>query len=388
MQTLRRASYLVAAWLFVAHAALAQPKKPPSIRSELPPNAQQAWDNAQQLVRANDCRGAIPEFTRAYEISKNPRVLFNIAICEKELRNYARAATRFEQELAEGAGKLTPEEKAEIENAIAIVRKFVTTIEVTANEPGATFFIDDYEMGKTPFAKRLPIDVGGHTLKLTKDGFKESTQRVEVATGTPAKVIFKLEPITRMSLVTINVTGAPAATIYVDGTDMGPAPFKGNVQVGRRTFTAKANGYVTAEQTTEVKYGEALNIVLGLAQERHEGKVRIEADPPGSVIEIDGRVVGSNFWEGVLPSRGYQLIVKKPGYQTFSQEIVVADDQTRTVKASLSKEKQTSWVWWTIGSVAVVGAGAAVGYFVFKPSEVQPVEGTTNPSTAFTGWGF
>ena len=72
----------------------------------------------------------------------------------------------------------------------------MTTIDVTANEPDATLSIDDFAIGKTPFSGPVRIDVGKHTLKLSKEGFVDAIQQVSVASGQRTPVQFTLEPRT------------------------------------------------------------------------------------------------------------------------------------------------------------------------------------------------
>lgn len=363
----------------------AAPAKPATIRAQLDGDARDAWDRGQQLMRAKNWEGALVEFTRAFDLSQNPRVLFNVGICEKELHRYARASRRFEEELAKGEGKLTDEEKTELRNAVAIVRKYVSTITITANEPGAKLYIDDLEEGTTPFAAPVMVDVGPRKITLKKAGFVDVTKTVDVNAGVPATVDFVIEPKDKKGSVTITVTGAPSATIYMDSTDMGPAPFKGDVPAGRHTFEAKAYGYVTASQTSDVGYKQQLALVLSLSAERHEGRVTIDVGPPGAIIELDGKVVGSTHWEGTLPTGGHQLIVKKPGYEPYSQEIALQDDQVRAVRATLLEAQRTGWVWWTAGAAAVIIGGGIVSYFVFKPSDPTPYVGTLQPGITSAG---
>jgi hypothetical protein len=362
----------------LAHAQPAQPPAaaaPPTIRSQLDGEAREAWDRGQQLLRAQNWDGALVEFSRAYELSKNPRVLYNVGICEKELHRYARAARRFEAELAQGEGKLSEDEKSELRSAIAIVRKYVSTVTITSTEAGAKLYVDDLPEGATPLAAPILVDVGPRKITLKKDGFVDVTKTIDVNAGVPANVDFVMEPREKKGMVTITVTGAPTATIYMDGTDMGPAPFKGAVPAGRHTFEAKAFGYGTATQTSEVGYKQELSLSLSLSAERHEGRVTIDVQPAGSVIEIDGKVVGSTHWEGLLPTGGHQLIVKKPGYESYSQEIAIQDDQVRAVRATLLEEQRKGWIWWTAGAAAVIVGGGIVSYFVFKPAEATPYVG-------------
>jgi hypothetical protein len=351
-----------------------------AIRDELPPDARRSWNAALELYEAKDYRGARVEFMRAYELSRNPRVLFNVGVCDKNLARYARAVAIWRQQLQEGAVTLSVEEADATRAAIAAAEQFVSTVQVTANVDGATLLVDDESSGQTPLAQPVPIDVGRHVLKLRKDGYQEQSVEVTISGGKPEQVSFKLEPLVRTTVVTVTVPSVPGATVFMDGTDMGPAPFKGEVPVGRHTFEARAPGFVTARQTSDVVYQQPLDVTLSLARERHEGKVRIHVDEPDAVILVDGKVVGSGRWEGVLPSGGHQLTVRKTGFVTYTTDLALTDGQVRDVSVPMRKEeKGAAWVWWTAGTLAVVAGGAVAGYFVFKPTKEAPVTGTWAP---------
>jgi len=377
MKARRHSLLLALAVAFAARSVHAQTAV--DVRAQLPEPARHAWDAAKQLANASDYKGALVEFQRTYELSHNPRVLFNLGVTEKLLTHYARAVDAWDKELREAAGQLSPAESQELKNAIAIVQQFVTTIEVAANEEGATLFVDDAAIGKTPFVGPVRIDVGKHVLKLSKDGFVDGIKPVDVASGQVTPVQFHIEPVNKTALVSVTVAGAPSATIFIDGRDVGPAPFKGELSVDRHTIEARAPGYVTVGQTVDVQYGQAVGLSLSLSAERHEGRLHVVA-PDGAEISVDTRVVGSGTWEGVVSTTGgHQLVVHKPGYQTYSTEVFVADDQVRDVNVPLNKEVGTSWVAWGVGTILVVTGGIVAGYFIFKPTEPGPFVGSFDP---------
>jgi hypothetical protein len=378
MKAHRHTLLLTLAIAFAAPSVRAQ-QPAVDVRAQLPDAARHAWDAAKQLANAADYKGALVEFQRTYELSHNPRVLFNLGVTEKLLTHYARAVDAWDKELREGAGQLSPAESQELKNAIAIVQQFVTTIEVSANEEGATLFVDDFAVGKTPILGPVRIDVGKHVLKLAKDGFVDGIKPVDVASGQVTPVQFRIEPVNKTALVSVTVAGAPSATIFIDGRDVGPAPFKGELSADRHTIEARSPGYVTVGQTVDVQYGQAVGLSLSLSAERHEGRLRVVA-PDGAEITVDTRVVGSGTWEGVVSTTGgHQLVVHKPGYQTYSTEVFVADDQVRDVNVPLNKEVGTSWVAWGVGTILVVTGGIVAGYFIFKPTEPSPFVGTFDP---------
>jgi hypothetical protein len=376
----RSAPFFFAA-LLVGGVAVAQPQaRPVDVRAQLSETARRAWDAAKQLAGANDYKGALVEFQRAYELSHDPRVLYNVGVTEKLLTHYARAVDAWEKELKEGASELTPAEVQEIRSSIAIVQQFVTIIDVLASEPDATLSIDDVPVGKTPFPGPVRIDVGKRTVKLSKEGFVDAIQTVDVATGQRVPVTLKLEPLSKTALVAITVGGAPSATVYIDGKDVGPAPFKGELTAERHTVEARSPGYVTVGQTVDVQYKTPVSLVLTLSAERHQGRLHVVA-PDGAEIALDERAVGSGVWDGVVSTTGgHQLVVRKPGFQTYSTEVFVADDQTREVNVAMNKEVGTSWVAWGVGTLIVVTGAVIAGVFIFQPANGAAVQGTLPPN--------
>lgn len=346
----------------------------PPIRDELPSDARKDWDAARELYDARDYQSALVHFEKAYELSKNPRVLFNVGVCWKELTRYAQAIRVWEREL-EFADKLSAEDVERVKSAIAAARPFVSTLKVESNQPGAVLVVDGREAGTTPFVSPIPIDVGRRTLVLKKEGFLPNETTIDIVQGTPASVSLDLTPLVKMGTVAITVTGSTrGATLFVDGRELGPAPFTGSVPAGPHTFEARAAGYVTARQTTDVPYGKQLNLTLSLAQARSEGKVRIVTNHADAAIAIDGQPRGSGAWEGLLPAGGHQLRVEKSGYETHVAELSLSPGQQRTLEIKL--DKRQSWVWWTIGIATVVGGGTVAAILLSQPTETSPVMGT------------
>ena len=79
-------AFLSASLLLVTAIAAAKP-----VRDDLTGEALVHWDAAMVLYRNGSFNGAIVEFDKAYAESKNPRVLFNIGVCWKNLERYAKA---------------------------------------------------------------------------------------------------------------------------------------------------------------------------------------------------------------------------------------------------------------------------------------------------------
>lgn len=364
--------------------ATAAPRKP--IREQLNDAARKHWDAAIALYQRANWDGAAAAFMQAYEISKNPRVLFNVGVTEKNRGRYARAIELFQQELAEGKGILTTDEEDEVHRVISGLEKYVASLEIEVSEPGADVLVDDQKVGVSPLKGPVRVQIGERRVKAIKAGFSEGYETVTVAGGATSKVSLKLAPLVKTSLVTITVVGPPSAIVKIDGREVGTAPYKGQVTVSPEPhlFSADATGYVPATQPAIVREGEALNLTLQLAEDQRKGKLVIRARPEGAVIEIDGRPVGSTSWEGPVDVGSHQIAVKKQGYYTWTYDVDVPKGAERKVSAQLNEDRNTSFVPWLIGTVLVVGAGAAAVYFITRPEDEQPVSGTLPPFTIGT----
>ena len=213
-----------------------------------------------------------------------------------------------------------------------------------------------------------------------------------MAAGQKSPATFKLEPAVKTALVSVAAGGTANAEVWIDGIDMGPAPFKGEQPAGRHTIEARAPGFVTVGQTVDLLFHQPLSLVLSLSAERHEGHLHITA-PEGAEIAVDDKKVGIGSWEGVVSTVGSrQVVVTKPGFQTYSAPVLVGDDQNVDWPVKLNAQVGTSWIAWGVGSLLVVAGGIIVGYFVFQPANQSPFVGDLNPgivgSKSFPGIRF
>lgn len=366
--------------------AFAQPAKKKPLRDQLPPEAQKQWDSALALYKSGQWDGARTGFAAAYEASKNPRVLFNVAVCEKNLGRYARAIETFKKELTEGKGQLASDEEADVRAQITGLETFVAELTIDVSEPGADIYVDENKVGTSPLSAPVSVQVGERHIRAIKPGFAEGRETIDMKGGGAAKVSVKLAPNVKTSLVNIAVIGPPNAVVKIDGKEVGAAPYKGQVAVTAdpHQFSAEAPGYVTATQSFVVREGEPSNLTLHLDPEQQKGKLLVLAKPEGSTIEIDGKTVGASRWEGPVAVGTHQVVVKKAGHYTWSYDVDVPKGGERSVSASLNEDRNTSFVPWLIGTIVVVGASTAAIYFITRPKDEEPVKGSLPPFTVGT----
>lgn len=150
------------------------------------------FERAVTLYGETDYQGALAEFRRAYALSPNPTVLYNIGEAEFQLQDYAGALAAFTRYLAEappGAGH-----RGEVESNLEVLRGRVGHLGIATAPPGADVAIDDVPVGKTPLAERALVSVGHRKVTASLPGRTPVVRYVDVAADDNANVTLELSP--------------------------------------------------------------------------------------------------------------------------------------------------------------------------------------------------
>ena len=270
------------------------PAGPPSLAETLTGDAKADYASGKVLYADGDHAGSLVKFSSAYERSKDPRLLWNMAACEKNLRHYARSLKLVRQYLKEGDAVLGDPDKTESRDLISVMEPFTATLQVNVDEPDAELSIDEEAVGTSPFPP-VVVDIGTRKLRVRKADFEEILKDVPVG---------------------------GAARVSLD---------------------------------------------LKLVKIIHEGRLNVVASKDAT-LSIDGRVVGTGTWSGVLATGGHTLKVTAPKMRLYQAEVLIQDRQSRDVSVTLEAEPSKgvpTWVW-VAGGVVLAGGLATGGYFIFK----------------------
>lgn len=356
-------------------AAKAKPVKKKSLKESLKGEALDAFNRGVELYKNQNFEGAKAEFEQAYSLSKDPRLLFNMAIAERDSKRYSRAVARLEQLLKEG-DELSDKDKQDARDLLDGLKQYTAPITVTVNEPGATILVDDIEVGKSPLDKPLVVDVGERNFVVRKAGFLDLSKRLTVSGGKADKLDLTLEASLKKGTLSVKATGAPSATVVVDGVEQGVAPWTGEVSADKHTVEIRAKGFVTESRTETVAFKGTTAIEVALRPD--QGKVRVETDKPDNLINIDNQEVGKGTWEGTLPSGTHALKVTRSGAEPHTSQIFVQTDQISKVQVTLRSKGGVPWYAWVIGGGVLIGGGVAT-YFLTRPGTKDPQPGTIDP---------
>jgi hypothetical protein len=359
---------------FTPRSSSAQPKAPlKPLREELTGEARARYATGVELYSSGKehAANARSEFMRAFELSKNPRLLFNVAVCEKDIGRFHKAIAYLEQELELGKDTLPKDELDKARGFADGLRPLVGTLAFSVNVAGATIFVDGEEVGVSPLP---PIPMSGEReVRATKPGYDPVSIRVSLAGGTQSTAKLSLEAREKAVDVQISAGGAPNAVIYIDNVERGPSPYRGSVRVQNEphVFEARAPGFVPQTRSGQAIEGQPIALTLALSPEERFGRLIVNTTPSGASIEIADKPVGLTRWEGPLAIGSVHVVVKKEGFYTRSTDIDIAKGATRTVTVALDEKQSLSWVVWGLGAIAVVGGGVATAIILSSSKDTQ-----------------
>jgi hypothetical protein len=193
------------------HAQAPSAKNEQPLAQSLKGDAKDAYSAASVLYKQGDFGGAETKYRQAYDLSKDPRLIFNMAACERGLHAYARMQVLLERYKQEAGANISAEDKKIVDEALAALPKFVGTVVVNVNVEGAAVTVDGEAVGSTPLATPIVLDAGRHTVVVRKDGYENVERPIEVSAGTPISLAVTL---------VVQVSPATATT----GDQVPPAP--------------------------------------------------------------------------------------------------------------------------------------------------------------------
>jgi tetratricopeptide (TPR) repeat protein len=138
---------------------------------------------------------ALVEFERAYELSQNYKVLYNIGQVRIQLGRYAMAREALTEYLKLGGDSVNAERVQAVNKDLAMLVERTASLNIVASQPGADISLDGKVIGTSPLSAPLVVDAGEHSLVLHKSGYYDRTQSVTLAGREQIDVSIELMPV-------------------------------------------------------------------------------------------------------------------------------------------------------------------------------------------------
>lgn len=255
----------------VASAQATLPRHDVPLAQALSGPAKEAYASATLLFHNGDFTGAAAKYDQAHQLSGDPRLLFNIAICEKNLRAYARMQKYLQQYEREAGAGISAEGKASADAALAATANLVGALTIVTNVAGATVKIDGEVAGTSPLDGPLVVDLGKHTVSVQKAGFEVASATVEMTGGSSSTTTLTLVP--EVHTGQLSIVADSGATIVIDGRTSATGRFDGKLDAGHHQVTVTAPGKVAYEADIDLRERETRTLEITLVSEKKGGVI-------------------------------------------------------------------------------------------------------------------
>jgi PEGA domain len=287
--------FAVTAALACASPVFAQgsPDQPssPGLRGALRGDALAAYDAAKLLFEDGDAAGALTKFRRAFELSKDARLLWNMAVCEKEMRHYAGAARLVNQYLSQADSRISEGSRKDAQATLSALRGFYSELTLVGAPSGARISVDGVYAATAPLTEPLPIDLGERQLSIDAAGYEPLQKRLEVPGAVP--VTLSVELVRRSEKATLAVTTEPRNIISIDGKVVGSAAWRGALPAGTHVVRVTADG--KKPYNSELRLGAGSNRALDVVLQDQAGARPVWPWIAGAAVVLVGAGIGTYF---------------------------------------------------------------------------------------------
>ncbi len=267
------------------------PPGPPSLSESLKDTAKADYESGKVLFTDGDYAGSLVKFSSAFDASKDPRLLWNMAACEKNLRHYSKALKLVRQYVTDGDKVLTDQDKQEANELIKVMEPFTAKLKLSVDEPGSEVTIDDEVIGKSP-VEPLVVDIGTRKLRVHKEEFEDFNKELPVGGAMEVSVDVKMVKIVHEGR--INVKASNDATIAIDDKVVGTGTWSGVLPSGGHTLKVTAPKFRVYQAEVLIQDKQSRDVAVTLEAEPSKG-LPAWAWITGGVVVAGGLAVGGYF---------------------------------------------------------------------------------------------
>lgn len=364
----------VASWCALTSAGHAQPS---SSRAQ----ASVHFDRALELVQSGQYGSAVDEFEQAYRLSGDDAVLYNLGMAYVAAGRPVEAASALDRYLQAERSALPPIERARIEAELQAQRARIGYLVLALEPHCARVEVDGRELAPEAASEPIPLPPGEHVVEVAHLGHRGERRALTVVAQQRNELRVQLAPLTPGAAAEIAQLpircAVPDVTVVLDGSVVdqhaGRAPVLATA--GAHTLRFTRAGYVDGVVAVELAPGLAAAVECGVrplpklpATQAARLRVRSPGPSGATASDVRARVDGTALpADGWIPSGRHHVALAAPGFEPWSQEVVLMPGETRmldarlTPLAAVSNERAAGARTQRTVAYALGGAGLAAG---------------------------
>ena len=246
-----------------------------------------------------------------------------------------------------------------------------TTLYVNTSPSGAGLSVDGDQIRRTTPVSIEDITPGKHSLTISKAGYEDRNEQVNIAAGEKKRVKYPLTQIVANQPTTLYVSTSPSgAGLSVDGDQIRrttPVSIE-DITPGKHSLTISKTGYKDRNEQIDIAPGDKKNVEYPLTQikpERHllrnaivgilivaclfvgykiisrpkeKAQISVSTSPSGAFLIIDGQNKGQTPTTGMSVNSGtHHIVLEKNGYSRAERNISLGPGEKKRLVVPLKE---------------------------------------------------
>jgi outer membrane receptor for ferrienterochelin and colicins len=345
-------------------------------RADTASEASLKFEEGLRLYRQKHYAEALDKLKDSHRLVPNANAAENIALIYKWQGEYRKQDfTRNQQSLIQAYNwaetvlkmDIPDDQRSRVRALSEELSTKVAVIDATSNAGEAELFLDRRELGSVGAAPlRMATTPGSHSVIFRREGWRDQTIQVEAKVGTVTSARALQERITGTLTILARPEGARVRLLASD-QDLGPAPVSLSVPVGEVRLLVTSKGFVDQARDAVVRDGEKTTVEIELQRAADTvATLSVTASPPGAVVRLAGRDLGSAplTLTGLDPG-ARPIDLRAPGYDPWSRALLLEAGAATRVDVRLARSTDRhwrGWKWLGYGSgCALLLSGVVVG---------------------------
>ena len=259
---------LLAGALFASMAAPPEPawadKNAPSPQERRRAvNLKQQGDDSMVTLRYAE---ALDAYTKAYEITSDPALLYNRGRALQGLGQMPEALEQIEAFNEKAPATLKAKVPA-LDALLTELRAKTATITLACDIKGARVLIDNKVVATTPVDRPLRINAGDVAIQVEADGYFPYQTKIKLPGGESTKVVATLVLKSTMGTLLVAST-TKGARVLIDGKPAGNVPVELSVKAGLHGIRVEHEGFEPVTTSAVVIAGDKKQVNVPLAANR------------------------------------------------------------------------------------------------------------------------
>ena len=355
--------------------------------------ARERFDRGLTLFNQGDNEGALAEFQRAYQLTSNATVLYNIARVYAAANEPVAALDALDQLLGQ-ASDLSGPRRAAADTLRTEQRLRVGALTLTSPAPlaAARVEIDGADAGAFESGKERRLAAGRHVVGVLAPGHLPLRKALLLAGQEEKTLEFAPEPL-QAALGKVHFMIEPiGVAVLLDGQELGRSPglVESAIAPGVHHLQLARPGYRSIRRDVLVPEGGTFDVSETLtfdsaSRANHDGQLLLNASEDDVVVFVDGKPVSDAATGTRLPEGDHQLRVERSGFLAMDRRfnlrrggvtrVLATLEPTASYRAeytSSAKSRRTWALGLGIGGAVLAGAGTA--YLIWDQAQINDAQ--------------